>query len=545
LAAIYCINSYYRIFRFVNIEQMVDLSPILVQNGSIWFTLRDFLMLNATNLNVPLDREGEEPIYRQLIRHIRMQIESGTLPAGTRLPASRDLARQLNVSRISVVNAYAELRSEGFLSAHAGRGTFVARDGNNGSAPQEKPSGVVNRIQEAPTTPDRSLREMMRLSRKPGVLNMHQGAPPPEFFPMHALRDALNAVLDRDGAKALMYEMTEGYGPLRHAVRDYVSALGIQCSTDSVLITGGTQQALDMVIQALLSENEVLVTENPTYLGMIDIARTRRVQLQGIQMDEDGIRLDMLENFVIDHAPKLLYITPTFHNPTGRVMPLHRRRQLLNLANDYHLTILEDGVYHELRLEGENIPPLKALDETGIVIHTSGFTKMMLPGIRIGYVICDSMHYERIVRVKQAADISTPTLNQRAIHVLLERGILAQQLERNNRELKRRRNVALEAAAKYFPPGTRWNTPQGGLYLWVELPKSGPTAAELYFSALEMGMSYAIGSVFFTNVGGSHRIRLNYGSQKPNDIEEAFKRLGRAWRELAADYAHMEKTPLL
>jgi DNA-binding transcriptional MocR family regulator len=217
----------------------------------------------------------------------------------------------------------------------------------------------------------------------------------------------------------------------------------------------------------------------------------------------------------------------------------------LNLANDYHVTILEDGVYHELRFEGENVPPLKALDETGIVIHASGFTKMMLPGIRIGYVICDGGHYERLVRVKQAADISTPTLNQRAIHLMLERGVLAQQLERNNRELKRRRNIALEAAAKYFPPGTRWNTPQGGLYLWVELPKSGPTAAELYVSAVEAGVSYAIGSVFYTNVGGSHRVRLNYGAQKPADIEESFKRLGRAWRELACDYPEMEKSPLL
>jgi DNA-binding transcriptional MocR family regulator len=502
-------------------------------------------MLNATSLNVPLDREGEEPIYRQLIRHIRMQIESGSLSAGTRLPASRDLARQLNVSRISVVNAYAELRSDGFLSAHAGRGTFVSRDGSNGSTPPEKTTATVPRVHEAPTTPDRSLREMMRMSRKPGVINLASGAPPIEFYPMHALRDAINTVLERDGARALMYEMAEGYGPLRHAVRDYVSALGIQCSTDSVLITGGTQQALDLVIQALLSENDILVTENPTYLGIIDIARTRRVRLHGIGMDEDGIRLDMLENFIIDHAPKLIYVMPTFHNPTSRVMPLHRRRQLLNLANDYHVTILEDGVYHELRFEGENVPPLKALDETGIVIHASGFTKMMLPGIRIGYVICNGGHYERLVRVKQAADISTPTLNQRAIHLMLERGVLAQQLERNNRELKRRRNIALEAAAKYFPPGTRWNTPQGGLYLWVELPKSGPTAAELYVSAVEAGVSYAIGSVFYTNVGGSHRVRVNYGAQKPAEIEESFRRLGRAWRELACDYPEMEKSPLL
>jgi GntR family transcriptional regulator/MocR family aminotransferase len=499
-------------------------------------------MLNAPHLTVSLDRDGEEPIYRQLIRHIKAQIESGTMPAGARLPASRDLARQLNISRISVVNAYAELRAEGFLSAHAGRGTFVAGEtnGTNGSSPAS-----VTSTQEAPTTPDRSLREMMRLARKPGVISFSHGAPPNEFFPMQHLKDAVNIVLDRDGSKALAYELTEGFGPLRAAVRDYVSALGIRCSAEHVLITGGTQQALDLVIQAVLSEGEILVTENPTYLGMIDIARTRRVQLHGIDIDQDGIRLDKLENFILDNRPKLIFVMPTFQNPTGVVMPMHRRRQLLNLATDYNIPILEDGVYQEFRFEGDQLPPLKALDDKGIVIHASGFSKMLLPGMRIGYLISDGPHFERLVRVKQAADISTPGLNQRAIHLMLERGVLAQQLERNNRELKRRRDAAVAAAETHFPPGTRWNVPQGGLYLWAVLPKTGPTAAELYISAIEKGVAYAIGNVFYTNNCGSYRIRLNYGAHKPADIEEGFRRLGRAWRELAADYAEIEKSPLL
>lgn len=500
-------------------------------------------MTNFSNLSVPIDRDSEEPIYRQLIRHVRSQIESGALAAGMRLPASRDLARQLNISRISVVNAYAELRAEGYLSAHAGRGTFVAGDRDQTMASTNGHSAAS--ATESPSSPDRSIREMMRLARKPGIINFSHGAPPLEFFPLNHLRDALNTVLDRDGTKALTYEVAEGFAPLRGSVRDYVTALGIQCSPDQVLITGGTQQALDMVVQALLSEGDVLVTEDPTYLGMIDIARTRRVQLHGIPMDDDGIRLDLLENYIIDNHPKLIYVMPTFQNPTGVVMPLHRRRQLLNLASEYNVPILEDGVYHEFRFDGDQQPPLKALDEQGVVIHASGFTKNLLPGMRIGYVISNGAYYERLVRVKQAADISSPGLNQRAIHLMLERGVLAQQLERNNRELRRRRDVALDAAAKHLPPGARWNRPQGGLYLWVELPKTGPTAAELYISAIQTGVAYAIGNVFYTSGCGSYRLRINYAAQKPADIEEGFRRLGRAWRELACDYAEMEKAPLL
>jgi len=503
------------------------------------------MMLNQANLNVPLDRNGEEPIYRQLIRHIRLQIDSGTLTAGARLPASRDLARQLNISRISVVNAYAELRAQGYLSAHAGRGTFVAGDGNgshsNGSGRSEHAAQTL----EMPSTPDRSIREMMRLGRKPGVISFSKGSLPTEFFPVQHLREAINAVLDRDGAAALGYEAAEGYSPLRVAVRDFVSAHGIRCSADQVLITGGAQQALDLVIQALCAEGETVVTENPTYLGMIDIARARRVQLYGVGMDENGIRLDELENYIIDNKPRLIYVMPSFHNPTGSVMPLHRRRQLLNLANEYQIPVLEDGVYHELRFEGEAPPPLKALDDSGIVIHVSAFTKMMLPGMRIGYLISDSGHYERLVRVKEAADIATPGLNQRAIHLMLERGVLLQQLERNNRELHRRRDIALAAARRYLPPGTTWSEPEGGMYLWIQLPRHGPNAAELFVTAVQMGVAYAIGSVFYTNSCGSYRLRLNYGTNRPADIEEGLRRLGRAWRELACDYDEIDRSLLL
>lgn len=501
-------------------------------------------MFTHSKFHVTLDRESEEPIYRQLIRHIRAQVESGTLPAGARLPASRDLAHQLGISRISVVNAYAELRAEGCLSAHAGRGTFVAGEREPIDPPERVSSHTMQSQSDIPVA-DRSMREMMRLARKPGVINFGSGSPPNEFFPVQHLRDALNHVLDRDGSRALTYEMAEGYWPLRTCVRDYVSALGINCHADQVLITGGTQQALDLVVQAIVGEGELLVTENPTYLGVIDIARTRRVQVQGVAMDDEGIRLDMLENLILDRHPRLIYVMPTFQNPTGMVMPLHRRRQLINLANDYGVNILEDGVYHEFRFEGIAVPPLKALDEHGIVIHASGFTKTLLPGLRIGYVIADATHYERLLRVKQAADISTPGLNQRAIHLMIERGVLGQQLERNNHELHRRRNIALAAAKRYLPEGSCWDVPQGGLYLWIALPKNGPTAAELYVSAVQMGVAYAIGNVFYTNGAGSHQIRLNYGAQSPAQIEEGFKRLGRAWQELALGYEEMERSAIL
>lgn len=494
-----------------------------------------------------LDRDSEEPLYRQLIRQIKLQIESGQLPAGTRLPASRELAEQIDISRISVVNAYAELRAEGYLSAHAGRGTFVSRMNNSGSYAPDAPRVRTHATQEMPAlSADYSLRDMMRLSARKDVINFSHGSPPPEFYPIQQLRDAINYVLERDGSAALGYERLEGFPPLRAAVRDYVSGLGILCSAESVLITGGAQQGLDLIVQSLLNEGDTLITTNPTYLGLLDTARARRVQVHAIPQDDDGIRLDLLENYLYDHKAKLVYVMPSFHNPTGTVMPLHRRRQLINLAREHRVPIVEDAVYHELRFEGESQPTLKSLDEGDTVIHLSAFTKMLLPGLRIGYVIAGSSYMERLIRIKQAADISTSGLNQRAMHWLMQRGVLAAQLARNNRELKRRYYAALAAAERYLPQGTTWNKPEGGLYLWVCLPKSGPTAAELFMNAVKHQVTFAIGSVFFTNNAGSHNLRINFSLQRPELIEEGFKRIGIAWQELTQDNQdYMEKKPIL
>ena len=487
-----------------------------------------------------LNRGSKEPIYRQLIRQVQAQIEAGLLPAGTRLPASRDLARQLGLSRISVVNAYAELRSAGYLSAYAGRGTFVSRNED------AHPDAIKRRqVLRGSASRGQSIREMMRLARKPGVINFSHGSPPKEFFPVRHMQDAINHVIDRDGADALSYEVPEGYLPLRVAVRDYVRAIGIECRFEDVLITGGAQQAIDLVLQSLMTGGETLVTADPTYLGIMDIAQARRVHIQGIPIDEAGIRIDALENVLHDHQPRLIYVMPSFQNPTGHVMPMYRRRQLIRLAEHHQIPVLEDEVYREFRFDGDPLPPLKALDESGIVIHANAFTKMLLPGMRIGYLVADGPYYERLVRVKQAADISTSGLNQRTIHLLLERGILAKQLERNRLDLRRRRDAALAAAETFFPAGATWYSPQGGLYLWVELPRTGPTAAETFITAIQADVAFAIGSLFYTSDGGSHAMRLNYGIHKPAVIREGFRRIGAAWQDLAANYKSVQKSPML
>src|SRR5579859_209494 len=473
-------------------------------------------MTDATTLAIPLNKAAEEPIYRQVMRAIQEQIAQGSLQPGDRLPPSRDLADTLGISRISVVNAYAELRAAGILSAHPGRGTFVAGLVAAIADPRQLPSIAANPA-----------------AQQPGIIAFSGGAPAEEFLPVQAIRQSINAVLDRDGAAAVAYEETEGYAPLRQAVSDYVASLGIRCKSEQVLITGGCQQALDLAVQALLGEGDILLTTNPTYLGMLDIARIRRVQVVGVPVDDDGLRLDALESAIHAHHPHLIYVAPTHHNPTGSVMPIHRRRQLLRIAWENDIPIIEDGVYHELSYGGDPPSPLKALDEHDNVLYASGFSKIVLPGTRIGYLVAEGPTWERILKVKQAADVCTPGLNQRAMHHYLQTGALVGHLERVRRACRERRDVALRAARRWLPGGATWTEPSGGLYLWIELPHGGPTAAELYVSAIQHGVAFAIGSMFHTDGAGAYFVRINFAAQPPDQIEEGMRRLGAAWNALA------------
>lgn len=490
--------------------------------------------------DITIDKESVEPIYQQLARYFRLQIESGRMAPGDRLPPTRDLARQLGVGRISVVNAYAQLQADGLIAAHPGRGTFVT--GTRRTAGQ--PSGPNWSMRSVPHI---SMREVTRLARQPGVIAFSSGSPPEEFLPVDALRHALNTVIDRDGATAVTYEEAEGYPPLRTSVMEYVTSLGIQCHADDVLITGGTQQALDLVFQTVLSEGNAVLTGNPTYLGLLDIAHVRRLIPVGVPLDADGMRIDALEYAIQDHNPGLIYVAPTFHNPTGTVMPIHRRRQLLALARDYNIPVLEDAVYHELSFHDTPPPPLKALDEDGIVLHASGFSKILLPGTRIGYLIADGPLRDRLVSVKQAADVCTPGLNQRAMQLYLANGHLIGHLNRVRGHLHARCEAACHAANEFLPPGSSWTEPQGGLYLWVQLPDDGPTAAELYVTAIQHGVAYAIGTLFHTDGGGSRHIRLNFAMHSTDRIREGLKRLGAAWHAWQADYepVAMRRTPIL
>ena len=385
------------------------------------------------------------------------------------------------------------------------------------------------------------------------MIDFSQGSPAEDFLPVGLIRDAINAVLARDGAAAVAYESPEGYLPLREAIARSLRWQGIPTHAGEVLITGGCQQALDLAVQALLNPGDVLLTSNPTYAGMLDIAQARGVVAVGVPVDAEGMRTDAVEELIIEHRPRLLYIAPTYHNPTGTVMPLHRRHHLLDIAARHRLPVLEDAVYEPLTYVGTPPPSLKALEAEGeaaargMVLYASSFSKVFLPGMRIGYLVAGGRLYQRLASVKRAADVCTPALNQRAMQVVMEGSALRDHLAEVQVACAQRRAAMLDALTRHFPT-TSWDEPAGGLYVWARLPGDGPTATELFLHAVHRGVAFAMGPLFHTDGGGAYHLRLNIAAHPPEIIQEGIRRLAAAWRDLAAGYepvGESEGTPFL
>jgi GntR family transcriptional regulator/MocR family aminotransferase len=482
-------------------------------------------------MKIQLERISERPLYLQIKDQLQERIESGSLLPGTKLPPSRTLAEELDVSRVTVVNAYAELEVEGLAKAHVGRGTFVIDPRGPDRDWRDNPFDWRTTLLRPPgVSASGMLADMLHLAQQPDLISFAMGAPATDLLPARPFREAVNRVLRRDGAAALQYDDASGYLPLRRAVVDMLKCAGVEARSADVLITSGSQQALDLAARVLTGPGDVVLTESPTYLGALDIFQSYGLEVHGVPMDGRGMRIDALEQAVKRHHPSLIYTITAFHNPTGTTMEEGRRRQLLELAEQHNVLILEDGVCSELCYEGSLPPSLKALDRGQNVVYVNSFSKFLLPGIRVGYMVASGRNRERLVTAKRATDLFTSSLLQRALFEYLEQGRLAPHLERVRSAYKNRRDAMLSALTRHLPEGAHWTRPQGGLCLWVTLPSSIATA-QLYLTAIDHGVAFAVGSVFFPEHPASSSLRLNFAAHPAERIDEGLRRLGKALRK--------------
>lgn len=484
-------------------------------------------------MRIPLDRQSEIPLYQQIESYLRQAILSGNLSANTRLPACRQLAKDLGVNRSTVENAYSALEADGLVFSRMGSGTYVL--------PQDiLPTVLIHdykpqlplwqqsfRTQNPIATPD-AVEELLKTGGHPRPINFAGGISDARQFPAEEFRKTLQSVMRRDQIGALEYGEPNGYAPLREGIAHILASQGLQTRPESILITAGSQQAIFLTAQVLLKPNDTVLVENPTYSTALDLFRTLGYQIVGIPMDNQGMQTDKLEMLLQQYHPRLIYTIPNFHNPTGTCLSSARRRQLIILAERYNVPILEDDFVGDLRYEGHVQPSLKALDPDGQVIYVSTFSKMLVPGLRVGFIVADGPVYESLLNYKRLSDLATSTLIQRALDAFVTVGRYQTYLHRSCQIFRKRRDAMVKAIERYLPNNVSFDIPSGGLFIWLRLPDAMP-ANELLPLACTEGVAFVPGKYFFTdNSQGDEWMRLNFASQSVEDIEEGIKRLGEA-----------------
>ncbi len=384
------------------------------------------------------------------------------------------------------------------------------------------------------------IRELLKLTEQPDIISFAGGLPAPEVFPVKEFQEACNTVLAEHGAQALQYSTTEGYRPLREMIARHTSRYAVEVTADNILITSGSQQALDFIGRLFINRGDYIVVESPTYLGALQAWNAYGAQYISVRMDEHGMIVDELEE-ALRKGPKFIYVLPNFQNPSGSTLSLERRQKLVEMADRYGVPIVEDDPYGQLRYEGEHLPSVVYLDSqyrgpngghySGNVIYLSTFSKLLAPGLRLAWVIAPPEVIRKLVMTKQAADLHTSSFNQYVAYEVGKGGFLDEHVKVIRATYKERRDVMLEMMDEMFPPEMRWTRPQGGMFLWGMMPE-GMDAAEVLKAALERKVAFVPGAAFHANGGGANTMRINFSYSSPDTIREGITRMGTVLKEL-------------
>ncbi len=480
-------------------------------------------------LPLHLQPESHIPLYIQLRDQLRSLVHAGDLRPGDRIPASRELAHMLGVHRTTVANAYAELESEGLIQGHVGRGTYICQNGNGLKITPPPPATLSNGDGlrwELLFADERSEEILSRLtaSAPENALSFVMARPDPEFFPVEELQTCSHAALRREGQDILNLGASDGYAPLKEALLEMLHQDGIPAKDETLLVTDGCQQALDLIAKAFVRPGDTVVLENPTYPGASAVFHGVRARCLGVPVRTHmepgsalGLDLEALEATLAANRVKLLVLTPDFQNPTGTSMPLASRRRVLEIAGRYQVPVVEDHIYARLNSKEERIPSLKQLDRGNLVIHIDSFAKVAFPGLRVGWIVAPAAAIERLRLVKQMTDLHTDQLAQATLAEFLKRGLFQKHLAKMRKVYAERLRALDEALRRQMPEGVRWTKPEGGMCLWLELPP-GFDASELMIHSRERGVLFAPGRYFYVQSPMPNTLRLGFASLNEKEL---------------------------
>jgi 2-aminoadipate transaminase len=484
----------------------------------------------GAQVNIPLDRDRPLGLARQIQGHLERLIGDGLLAPGVKLPATRELAQSLHVNRATVALAYEELVAAGLARAHVGQGTFVA--GEQPTRPAGRPpspapidwTALFSRSARAAAADEERRRALGTFAGAgASLISFAGGMPDSSLFPTDAFRRVLNQVVREEGDALLQYSAVGGYAPLRRYLAGYLLRFGVEARAEEVLIVNGSQQGFDLIARTLVDPGDLVAIEQPTYPGAMQAFRSFGARLLPVEWDGAGPRPDVFERLCERQAPKLFYCQPNAHNPSGLALEPEVGRRLLAAAARHQVPIVEDGFDGSLYYGPRPGAPLKAADRAGVVLYIGTFSKILFPGLRLGWLVAPSPVVERLQAAKQLADLHTSALLQAAVHRFCERRLLDRHITRVTAEYARRRALLLAALRRRMPEGVTWTEPQGGFSLLLTLP-GGLEATALLPAAVERGVAFTPGPAFFLD-GGERTLRLAFSSVAAARIDEGVRRL--------------------
>jgi 2-aminoadipate transaminase len=477
-----------------------------------------------------LQRGGEVSLTQQLVDRFTAAIEAEELAPGEKLPTTRALAEEAGINHLTAARVYKRLAELGYVSASVGRGTFVrtlapAADERHGDDWQ------IYALPDRPITyAEQITGDAFRLANEPGMVSLATGWPSPRLYPTEELAQITADVFAEEGGDAISYLTAEGLPALREEIARYGSERGFASDPDEIIVTSGARQAIDLAARSLVEPGDVVVVESPTFVGLLSSFRAAGARVIGVPVDEDGLDVEALERVVARHEVKVCALQTTCQNPTGRDLAPERRKRLAELAVERNFFVIEDGVYSELRFEGEVQPALRSL-APGHVIYIDSMSKTVGGGLRVGWIAARGPVFERLAALKLESDFHTTTLAQHIAARFLASGGHARQVERSRPFYQERRDALIAALDKHLAGEYRAHKPRGGHHVWVTLDRP-LSERELYTEAGRLGVTFTPGAVVTAERHAQTSMRLSFSLLEPEELDEGVRRLSRAIRQV-------------
>lgn len=479
-----------------------------------------------------IDRSSASPVYRQVIDGIARLVEDGTLAPGDRLPSTRALARRLGLNRFTLYRAYEELQSLGYVESRPGSYTTVRKRARLAPEAPARRGAIDWRRAVAPAASDvhaacaRLNADFLGPARGDGLIDLARLDLETRLAPVKDFQRAANRVLAETGAEALRYGSAQGYEPLREYIAARLRAHGVAASAKNILVTNGAMQALDIVFRLFAAPGARAAVESPTYSIVLPNLRFYGFSIDEVPMREDGMDLDALERVVERRRPAFVYTVPNFHNPTGVTTSQEHRERLLDICGRGGAPIIEDGFEEEMKYFGKAVLPVKSMDAGQIVIYVGTFSKVLFPGLRIGWITAHEDCVERLAAMRRFADLSTSTFAQAVLDRFCRDGSYEKHLRRLNRAFRKRMEAALEAMERHMPAGVAWTKPAGGYTIWVKLPRAHEDRT-LREAMRANGVRVSLGRFYYAGRRRSDSLRVSIATLDESGIVEGVRRLGR------------------